>query len=104
MSEQVKEAEVVTSVKEEAAAPAQAFLGGEIHIVSDPKTGQIGVNAPVNIVVALGLIEVAKSIIIANNERNVADAQKAALARPAIIPAGSGALQELDKQLKTRLS
>lgn len=78
------------------AAPADAqpvgrFIGAEIHIVSDAVTGAIRVNAPPNSIVALGLMEVAKDILLDNQK------EAAKKAPPRIIPAGADALANLRK-------
>lgn len=74
------------------------FSGGEIHIVADGNTGAMNVQAPQDLIVALGMLETAKMIIIRNMQDNVAKAQReqALAPRPAIIPAGTNALAKLD--------
>lgn len=74
----------------EGAAP-QPVIAGEVHIVTDPATGAISVNAPLNVVAALGLIEVAKAIIMENHRQNL---QKQAVS-PRIVKAGADALAKL---------
>lgn len=86
---EAKEAEVV----EPETRTQQINLGGEIHIVADARTGAISVNAPENMVVALGLIEVAKQIL---NDEHKKRMQKAALS-PTIMRAGQDALNALKK-------
>lgn len=69
--ENVKEAVPV------AAAPQPTrFIGAEIHIISDPVTGAVSVNAPGNMIVALGLLEVAKDVLRDNHERGVREMEK----------------------------
>lgn len=81
-------AEVQDKAKEE---PVTQYIGGELHIVADAKTGQIGVNAPPNIIVALGLLELAKVIIV--------DKQKEAMrAQPTIVPAHPNDLNVLNRK------
>lgn len=100
MSEtEVKEAEVVAAAPESAVVPEVAeipakagnFIGAEIHIISDARTGAVSVNAPPNMIVAFGLIEVAKSILIEDRNAKIAKA----MAQPKIIPAGAGDIAAL---------
>lgn len=59
------------------------FVGGEIHIVADGKSGGISVSAPPNMVVAFGLLEVAKAILMEKQRENAA--AKAPVVRPATM-------------------
>lgn len=77
--------------KEKEVAAPQPVIAGEIHIVTDPATGAISVNAPLNVVAALGLIEVAKAIIMENHRQNL---QRQAPS-PRIVKAGADALAKL---------
>ena len=40
------------------------MIVGEVHIIVDPSNGQVKVSAPANKIVALGLLELAKAIVI----------------------------------------
>ena len=85
-------------VVEEAAAPSDPFIGGEVHIIADPKTGQMSIKAPQNLVVALGILETAKVMIIDDMKQK---AQRMAIApRPAIIPANGAQLKDLDARMR----
>jgi hypothetical protein len=104
MSEPVTEEKVVpvageAAPKDEVAVP---FIGGEVHIIADAKTGGIQVSAPPNLIIALGLLESAKEILLANMRAQNAAAMRAQ--RPAIVPAGAGSLRALDEQLKRKPS
>lgn len=39
-------------------------IGGEIRVSLNPQTGELSVNAPVNKVIALGLLELARAAIL----------------------------------------
>lgn len=70
---------------EEAAVPQQLrLIGGEIHIRADARTGAISVNAPPNMIVALGLMEVAKAILIQKQQEQLREieAMRKRIARP----------------------
>lgn len=58
--------------------PQTRFLGGTIQIHADAQTGGIAVNAPENLVIALGLLETAKAILIQRQ-------QEAMNRKPAIV-------------------
>lgn len=59
------------------------FIGGEIRIVADPETGRIGVSAPQNFIIAFGLIEVGKTILMQMQRDEQVKAEKKAI--PAIV-------------------
>lgn len=64
------------------------YLGAEIRIIADAKTGGIFVSAPENMITAFGLLEMAKVILV--------DRQKQALkTQPAIKPATTDDLKRL---------
>ena len=91
----------VPETKEEA-APAPKYAGGEIHIIADGNTGAMSVTAPPDLIIALGILEVAKAFLVDNMKQKVAQAQRdaaALVARPAIVPASSGQLKDLDRRL-----
>lgn len=81
IAEEVKEAEVVKEevaqdvplevAPEEVKEAAGPFIGGEVRIFADAKNGAINVTAPPNLVVALGLIEVGKAILIDMQQENM---------------------------------
>ena len=105
MSEPAKEEAAVEldPVKEEevVAGPADPFIGGEVHILADPKTGRMSIKAPQNLVVALGILETAKVMIIDDMKAKSAAAQAAAIApRPTIIPANGAQLKDLDARMR----
>jgi len=87
---------------EEEIAKAPKYAGGEIHIVADGNTGAMSVTAPPDLIIALGILEVAKAFLVDNMKQKVAQAQRdaaALVARPAIVPASSGQLKDLDRRL-----
>lgn len=88
----VVEAEVVEAKKEEVVA--SKFIGGEIRIIADGNTGAISVEHPENMIAAMGLLEMAKVIMVDNLKNSMNAAPK----RPAIIPAGAEALKHLKPQ------
>lgn len=85
---EVVEEKVEDTVKE---APVSKFIGGEIRIIADGKTGAISVTHPENMITAMGLIEMAKVIMADNLKNSMTQPPK----RPAIIPAGADALKHL---------
>jgi len=84
--------EVSDPSAEEAPAPAnpRMILGGVIHIVADAKTGEMNVSAPPNLAVALGLIELAKVVLV----QQYIDNSKAA-AQPKIVRAQPDDIRKL---------
>jgi hypothetical protein len=74
----------------------QQLIAGEVHILVDQTTGAISVNAPANMVVALGLIEMAKIILADNHKANLAAAPR----DPQIIKAGMEALDKLKASVR----
>lgn len=85
----VVDAEVAPSVPEGAkdVTPSEKFIAGEIKIVVDGRTGAISVNHPQNIIVALGILETAKAMIIEKQQKLVAQMQEAVL-NPKIVRPG----------------
>lgn len=73
----VKEVEKEEAVQEKTTG---LFVGGEVRIVADGKTGGISVQAPENMVVALGLLELAKVILV---EKKKEDMKTAPVVKPA---------------------
>lgn len=59
-------AENGTAKKED--EPKVLFLSGEVHIVADAQTGNLSVKAPQNFIITLGLLEIAKVILVAQQE------------------------------------
>lgn len=74
------------------AAPSK-YISGEIRIVADGKTGAILVDHPENMITAMGMIEMAKVVMIDNLKQSLSATPK----RPAIVPAGADALKHLGK-------
>lgn len=72
--------------------PKRKFIGGTITIVADPNTGALSVDAPDNLVIALGLLEMGKAILI---QRQVDNMKAQPKASPRIVPAGMDALKNL---------
>ena len=98
MSEPVKE-EAAVELDPAAGEPAHTkFAGGEIHIVADGNTGAMNIQAPPDLIVALGILEVAKVMIISNMQQKVAASRIAP--RPAIIPANGAQLKDLDARMR----
>lgn len=86
----VKEAEVTGAVPEAAVdvtPVAGNYIGGKIEIIADAKTGAISVSHPQNIILALGIIETAKSIIVQKQQEAIRKVQEAML-NPKIFRAG----------------
>jgi hypothetical protein len=69
---------------------ADQFIGGEIHIIADAKTGAISINSPKNLIIALGILETAKVIMIKKQQ----DAMTAAT-RPSILRASPADVPKL---------
>lgn len=86
-----KAPEIVEAVEENPPARAQ-FLGGEVHITADAATGGITVKSPPNLLLALGIIETAKAILI---QQHTEAMQRAA--RPAIVRAGPQDIPKLHR-------
>lgn len=84
-------------VEETAAPNASMFIGGEIHIVADGKTGAIRVNAPQNRIVAYGLLDMAKEILADEARRAHAVVEKAMNERKTIIPASEADMKTLGR-------
>lgn len=85
MTNEIVDAEVVGMDKVD--TTTQKYIGGKIEIVADGVTGGMSVSHPENIIVALGILEVAKAMIIEKQQKLVAKMQEAALA-PRIMRAG----------------
>jgi hypothetical protein len=58
------------------------MFGGEIRIVADAKTGSIMVNAPPNLLLALGMLDAAKFILVQKQQEDLA-ARNAPKIKPA---------------------
>lgn len=89
-----EESQVAPTVSEES-APQGNFLGGEIHIVADPVTGGISVNAPPNLVIAFGLMEMAKVLLAQRQQEAMRKAPP-----PAIIRGDSAMVDKIAKLVK----
>lgn len=61
---------------------APMYIGGELTITADPRTGGMSVSAPENMVVAMGLLEMAKVILVDRQRRQQALQDRPAIARP----------------------
>lgn len=57
-------------VQEQAEEKKGKFIGGKILIVADAQTGGIHVDAPANLLVAMGMLEIAKCVLV---QRQAAD-------------------------------
>jgi hypothetical protein len=68
------------------------LIGGEIHIKADARTGGISVNAPPNMIVALGLLEVGKAILIKKQQEQMVEIEKM---RSRIVAPGAADLSAL---------
>lgn len=85
-----------TEEKVEAAeVEATPFVGGEIHIIADGKTGGIQIKSPPNLLVCLGILETAKVILTQQHIENMK--QQAASRPPAIMKASPADLKGLPK-------
>ncbi len=98
---EVKEPEVAAEVSPEAVEKTaqevvnDKLIQGEIHIATMPD-GSMQVAYPQNIVAALGLIEIAKEMMLEAYRESNKKANAAARQRPpAIIPAGADAIKNL---------
>ena len=58
------------------------FVSGEVHVVVDPKDGSFHISAPENIVLALGILETAKVILIDQQKQRM---EKKSVPTPMII-------------------
>lgn len=81
-------------VAEENPVVAGNFIGGEIHIIADARTGSIQVNAPQNLVIAFGLIEAAKMILVQRQQELM---KKNGLRQPEIVRPGADAMAKLSR-------
>lgn len=77
----ISEPEVI----EEAPAVNGQYIGGEVHIIADPKTGAMSINAPQNLIIALGLIEAAKAIIIQKQQEVVNKSRPPMILKPSAM-------------------
>jgi len=68
--------------KAEAGKPEGQFVGGEVRILADAGTGAISVSAPQNLLVALGMLEMAKVVMVAQHQEAVRAAERPAIVRP----------------------
>jgi len=86
--------------------PEQAkFIGGEVTISADPVTGAISVSHPTNVIIALGLLEVGKAIMLQRQAEQQKRAElQAAKNPPAILRADQGTLDQLKKLSPVRPS
>lgn len=66
---------------EPAAEEKPQMLGGEIRIVADKATGVINISAPGNMIIALGMIEIGKAILIKQQHDAQAAAQQPKILR-----------------------
>lgn len=79
--------EAVIEGKEAPAAPVrQQIITGEVHVKIDPDNGAINISAPENLIVALGILETAKAILIKRQQDLVAKAQEAMLSPKIVRP------------------
>ena len=92
------EAEAVPDVKnaDDNLKPKGGYIGGEITIITDARTGAMSVNAPGNLMIALGMLEVAKAILIERQQKAVAKMQEAKLG-PAIVRADPQQIAKLGR-------
>lgn len=89
IDEKVREAEAAQGSDQ---AQATKFIGGEVRILANPNTGEIMVNAPPNIMVAFGLLEMAKLILTEKHREAMQSRPRPAIltAKPGDIPPFSG--------------
>lgn len=78
-------------VAEEKPVVPGPFLGGEVHIIADAQTGGIQVNAPQNLIIAFGLLEAAKMILVERQQ------QMMRKRTPEIVRPGADALSKLSR-------
>lgn len=71
----------------ESARPGR-FIGGEVLIYADSVTGAMNVRAPENLLVALGIIESAKAILIKRQQDAIEKASKPAIIAPTAADLG----------------
>jgi len=72
-----------------------AFVGGEIRIIANPQDGSIRVSSPPNLLIALGMLETAKFILVQQQQKQMEDALN-----PKIKPATVADIAALDKKLQ----
>lgn len=77
----------VREAKPEAARPGR-FIGGEVRIIADSLTGAMNVIAPENLLVALGIIESAKAMLIKRQQDAIEKANKPAIIAPTAADLG----------------
>lgn len=90
-AEVVAEPEIVEEKTGEEAVESK-YISGEIRIIADGKTGAISVVHPENMITAMGMIEMAKVVMVDNLKQSMS-----APRRPTIVPAGAEALKHLGK-------
>lgn len=64
--------------------PQGQFIGGEIRIVADARTGSINVQAPANLLVAFGMLEAAKVVLVQQQQEAMARAAAPAIKRASL--------------------
>ncbi len=102
MENGVKDAEIVeVNDAKSAENKVTPFIGGEVHIIADGNTGAVSIQAPEKIIIALGILEAGKAILIDSMNKQAARASEAMLSRPAIIPATGAQLTDLASRLKS---
>ena len=75
--------EAIAEKKEEIEAEAKVpqYIQGEIHIEADGATGGISVDAPQNLIIALGLLETAKVILVQRQQQAMRAAEQPRILR-----------------------
>ena len=69
------------------------FVGGEVVIQADPQTGAINVKAPGNNIIAMGLIEAGKMILMHRAMKSMDAQQKP----PTIVPGSIDMMKKLQR-------
>jgi hypothetical protein len=63
------------------------FIGGKILIVADSETGGIHVDAPANLLVAMGMLEIAKCVLVQRQQGEMKDEPTIKVATPGDLKA-----------------
>ena len=79
-----------TAIKEEA---GDVGVGGEIHIIADARTGEVKVRAPQNLLVALGILDIARVVLVQQHH----EAQRRASQRAELVRATSADLGRIQR-------
>lgn len=71
--------------QEEVKKPPMHFIGGEVRIIANPKDGSMQVSSPPNLLIALGMLETAKAILIQQHHEQMAKEEEKTRIQPATV-------------------